>query len=273
MIFAKSSVERGLAAYDIHVGRERANVGCRDELTSRSLHDAAALAAMFEFAHDWKPDIFVLGGDQLDAGCVSHWNSSTPGKVEGARLRDDLDELDRLVITPADKVTKKRKIWIRGNHERFVSDVLDRQPALRGLVGVESHLRLRERGWELYDFGEAARTGKIYWLHGEHVGSNQYGAKRAVEMYGRNVRFGHHHSYATHVKTSPIDESDFHSAVMVPCLCRKNPGYAKNRPNNWVNGFATFEIAPSGMFNTHVHLMVKGKFVANGKVYGNGGGR
>lgn len=266
-----TTILKGMAAYDIHVGGERANTGCRDELTPRNLHDPAALNAMFEFAQDWRPNIFVLGGDQIDCGCIAHWNDSFPGRVEGSRFKTDLDEFDRLVTSRIDKVVGRggRKIWIRGNHERFLSDFLDRQPVLRGLVSIEGYLRLRERGYELYDYGEAARTGKIFWLHGEHVGSNQYGAKRAVEMYGRNVRFGHHHSHAVHIKTSPIDESDFHSAVMVPCLCRKNPGYAKNRPNNWVNGFSTFEIdTKSGIFNTHTHLMVKGRFVAGGKIYG-----
>lgn len=267
----KSTVLRGIAAYDIHVGGERANVGCRDELLARALHDPAALDAMFQFAQDWRPDIFVLGGDQLDCGCIAHWNDTYPGRVEGERFRDDLDTLDRLVIKRIDKVTRKggRKVWIRGNHERFCTDFLDRHASLRGLVSIEGYLRLKERGFELYDFGEAARVGKMWFVHGEHVGSNQYGAKRAVEAYGKNVRFGHHHSHGVHIKTSPIDESDFHSAVMIPCMCRKNPGYAKNKPNNWVNGFSTFEVDErTGLFNTHTHLMVRGRFVSGGKVYG-----
>lgn len=269
-------VSRLIAAYDIHVGHERANVGGRDELTLRNLHDGQALDAMFQFAADFKPTVFILGGDQLDCGCVAHWNKSSPRKVEGIRLKDELDLLDSLVVRRVDAIVKPikdaawpkpRKIWLRGNHERFLNDVLDQNPALTGIASIEGYLKLRDRGWEIYDFGEAARVGKTWWIHGEHVGSAQYGAKRAVELYGRNVRFGHHHSHNVHIKTSPVMEDDFHSGVMVPCLCRKNPGYAKNRPNNWVLGFTTAEFHSCGIFNTHTHLMVNGRFIANGKLY------
>lgn len=257
---------RVLAAFDAHVGWEHTQV--RGSRVTRPIHDPSAIRAMFEFAQDWRPTIFVAGGDMVDCGCVSHWNDSKPGTVEGFRLKDELDEVDRLIVTPVDKLVKGRKVWLTGNHEAWVDQLLDKSPALIGMISVVDYLRLAERGWEVYSLGEIARVGKVYYLHGESVGSGIYGAKRAIEMYSRNVRLGHHHCYQTHIKTSAMDENDFHSAIIAPCLCRRNPRYGRNRPNAWVQGFLAEEFHSSGHFSSQVHVMVRGKFTANGKLYG-----
>lgn len=258
--------ERVLAAFDAHVGWEHANV--RGSRVTRPIHDPGAIGAMFEFAQDWKPTIFVAGGDMVDCGCVSHWNANSPGAVEGFRLKDELDEVDRLIVRPVDKLVKGRKIWLTGNHEAWVDQLLDRNPALVGMISVADYLRLADRGWTVFSLGEIARVHKCHFIHGESIGSGVYGAKRAIEMYGRNVIAGHHHTYQTHIKPSAMDENDFHSAILVPGLCRRNPRYGRNRPNSWLQGFLCQDIHPSGYFSSQVHIMVRGKFATGGKLYG-----
>lgn len=260
------TAQRVLAAYDSHIGWEHTSV--RGARVTRPIHDPAAIRAMMEFAEDWRPTIFIAGGDMIDCGCVSHWNAASPGAVEGFRLKDELDEVERLIVVPVTRLVKGRKIWLTGNHEAWIDQLLDRSPALIGMISVADYLRLSERGWEVLSLGEIARVNKCHFTHGESVGSGVYGAKRAIDMYGRNIVIGHHHTYQTHIKTSAMDENDFHSAIMVPGLCRRNPRYGRNRPNAWLQGFLCQEIHPTGYFSSQVHILVRGKFLAGGKLYG-----
>ena len=258
---------RLIAIYDAHIGRERAHV--RGAEVTRTIHDPIALRAMLRFAQDWKPKIVVLGGDQLDCACISHFNEARPGNTEGFRLKEDLDTLDRLLIKPFDDLIPKdgRKIFLTGNHERRVDDHLEKFPALKGLVSIASYLKLKERNWEVFSLGELAKVHKVYYLHGESISSGVYSAKKALEMFGRNLRFGHRHSWQTYVQTSALDVNDFHSAIQVPGMCHRNPSYAPGRPNQWLQGFLAEEFHPSGHFSSQVHIMVRGAFTANGKLY------
>ncbi len=46
----------------------------------RPLHDQKAINAMLEFGKDFKPDVWIEGGDDLDCGPVSHWLHGSESK-------------------------------------------------------------------------------------------------------------------------------------------------------------------------------------------------
>ena len=113
-------IQRFVAVFDLHFGWEY-----REERGKRFIsptHDLVAVKAMMQFVKEFKPNIFVLGGDQLNCGPVSHWLRGKPRKLENFRLKDELNLLDQYILTPIDSLGVRRKIWHDGNHECFQQD-------------------------------------------------------------------------------------------------------------------------------------------------------
>jgi hypothetical protein len=159
-------------------------------------------------------------------------------------------------------------VWIHGNHEKWIDDHVQEFPELEGMVSLVQYLRLEKRGWEVYDYGEAykLKNAPVYVMHGENTtGANH--ATQTVNRYHRNIRYGHHHTYQVATEISPMDVTDFHTAISVPCLANRNPGYAQNKPNRHINGFLKGEALTSGAFHDEVVVMVDGKFVVDGRLY------
>ena len=252
-------MEKFVALFDLHWGYARQGGH------KVPLHDQRALDVALQFVSDFKPHHTILGGDILDCGAISHHNDGKPGEVEGLRIRQDAQEARKELILPVESYTKDRLVYHIGNHEDWLQDLVMRCPPLEGLVEAEHILSLGKR-WEVVEVGGISRLGKLHFVHGEHV-KTQNLAKAAVETYERNIRFGHHHTYQVYTKTSPV-ESNGHTGVAVPCLCRKDPTYGKQAPNKWKQGFLYGYVdCPDNTFNDYVAVIVNGKVTIGGKTY------
>ena len=247
-----------VALFDAHYGYERKNGH------KTPLHDSKAINAALKFVKDFKPDITILGGDILDCGAVSHHNHGKPGAVEGLRLVGDADELRKVVIEPVQEYTKDKLIYITGNHEGWLTDLSDQIPALEGIIDVRSILHLSKR-WTVVPQGEMYKLGKLVFIHGDQIKGGEHAAKNAVSAYERNVRMGHFHCFQAYSKTSAVDANG-HTALIVPCLCKKGPGYGGGAPNKWMQGFLWGYVG-QGVFNDYVTVIVDGKCIVNGKEY------
>lgn len=228
-----------------------------------------AIEPIFKFIEDFKPNAFVFGGDQLDLGEISHWNKSRRLSTEGLRVLDSLQGFRREIIDPVDQLLPKNAIkhYHLGNHEDWLSDLLEENPALDGLVNVDAVLDLTTRQWKVVPLDESSRLGKLFFVHGHQVKGGEHVAKAAVTHFERSIRFGHHHTFQVYTKTSALDARDVHTGVCVPCLCRRDLKYGEGKPNRWVNGFLWGTIFPDGSFTDQVSLIVDGKFSALGKTY------
>lgn len=253
--------KRFIALYDIHWGYER-RAG-----KLKPFHNARAIDAVLDFASDFKPDVVILGGDIIDCGAVSHHNAHVRRPVEGLRLLQDAAELRANVLAPLEEITHGGDLrYIIGNHEDWLSDIVDQTPALEGIIGVEQLLKLDK--WKVIPQGGVTRVGKLWFMHGDTVRSSVNPAKYAVETYERSIRFGHHHTYAVYTKTNAIDVTDARTGIAVPCLCNKNPRYLEGKPSRWLTGFNYGFLEPNGGFNDYVPIITDGKFTAEGKRYG-----
>lgn len=263
-----AGLERFVALFDIHCGWERRYE--RGNLVEYAAHNDAAITAALDFVDDFEPHHIVLGGDQLNFGPVSHWRKGKPQLTEGFSVKAELDLFNQLVLSRIERRHHgARKIWMEGNHDAWLLDVVEENPALAGLVDVQSYLELAEEGWEYYSQGEIAQVGKCYFLHGDTLGPGRNVAARAVSKYRRNVRFGHFHHYASETLVNPLDVTDNHTGICVPALCERSPGFMKNAPNNWLNGFLYGYVDPeTGNFFDNVVVMTDNKFVAEGNLYG-----
>lgn len=254
-------MERFIATFDLHFGSER-RAGHKIPL-----HDPKAWAAVMKFAQDFKPHKWIHGGDMLDCGAVSHHNHGKPGRTEGLRLLADANEGHDLFIKPVEDLVKGdgNLIYIVGNHEDWLTDLVDDMPSLEGIVNVETILKLDK--WKVVPQGGQYDYGKLRFVHGDTIKGGENVAKAAVINHERNIRFGHHHTYQTFTKTSPSDDKLGKTGIAVPCLCHKNPRYNEGRPNRWMQGFLYGYMHDGGMFSDYVVTVIDGKFVVNGKLY------
>ena len=256
-----------LALFDIHAGWEKARV--RGQHVIRPTHNLAALRATMKFAVDLQPDIFILGGDQLNCGPVSRWHKGRPRIDSGFRLKDEMDLLWNEVIVPVENdLSCSEKVWMYGNHEHWIELWLDEQPAIEGLIEPHNYYELDARGWQIYDQGEIYKAGKLHFIHGDTMrGVASTVAYRAAALYRRNLRMGHFHTEATGTDKTPVDAQDFHTCKIIPALSRRGPTYMKNAPDNFMQGFLMGEIYPSGDFQDSVIIINKDRFHMNGKLY------
>jgi metallophosphoesterase superfamily enzyme len=235
-------MQKFVALYDLHWGYER-KAGHKVPL-----HDAKALKVALDFTKDFKPDHVILGGDILDCGSISHHNHGKPGAVEGFRLLSDAKELQKAVIQPIEALKPKSLTYITGNHEDWLTDLVEQIPALEGIIGVEATLGL-DKKWKVVPVGGAHRLGKLVFVHGDQIKGGVHSAKYAVEAYHKNIYFGHHHTHQAYTRVSSLEQNG-HTGTAVPCLCKKNPNYGGGSPNRWMQGFLYGYINDDQTFNS-----------------------
>lgn len=252
-------MQRFISTFDLHFGYERKHGH------KLPLHDPRAWGAVMQFAQDFKPQVWIHGGDMLDCGVISHHNRNKPGRTEGLRLLSDAQEGHKTFIEPVEALRPQKMVYIIGNHEDWLQDLTDEQPGLEGIVDVKELLHLDK--WEVIPQGGLFNLGKLTFVHGDTVSGGEHVAKNAVISYERNIRFGHHHTYQAYTKTSPLAYKYGKTDICVPCLCTKTPKYGEGKPNKWVQGFCYGYVGAKGTYNDFIVTIIDGQFCANGKTY------
>lgn len=231
--------------------------------------------AMLKFIEDRKPTGFIFGGDQFDNECISHHTKGKPLLRSKAAYRRDEVGFERGILEPLEKSLggHSKRVWVVGNHDNWESQLIEEQPELEGVLERTVRLRLKERGWEIVPIGRSYRQGKLTVIHGEVLGGfgnqvSQYHAKKAVEAYCSNVLYFHFHSPQSYTKVLPVNQTQKWMAHCAPILGDRNPGYLRNRPTAWLNGFVAIEFhGRAGNFNLYPIVVTEGRFSYGGKVY------
>jgi hypothetical protein len=259
---------RFVAWFDLHYGIEWKDHKGRRVLVKT--HDEPSVRAALKFLKDFRPDVFIFGGDNLNMAFVSRHDLGRPRVLESFRGKQDYDGFQREILGPVEAALASgaRKVWMYGNHEAWIQQYLNQVPALEGLIEPEDYLKLRERGWQIVSQGEIYKLGKLRFVHGDILlqGGGVFPAKKAIETYGKSIRLGHVHTYQVYARRV-LAEEGFSTALCVPALSVRNHDYAKNRPANTMQGFLFGYVMPDGNFSDYVAVIYKGKFVWNGKVY------
>jgi hypothetical protein len=232
-------------------------------------YEERVMNAINDFIWDYEPDELVYMGDQVSLDCISGWNKRKPLLKEGQRLLEDYDGFDYHVLQTHEEYTKEncRRTFMIGNHEQRVKWYVDEHPELEGMIDMDRHLQLQERGYKVIDFNEIHKIGKLNVIHGFYW--NKYHAAKTLEAFEGNVAYAHVHNPQMYAKVSPVDQKGYHTATSLPCICNIKPDYKKNAPNFWINGFGIVEHLPAtGMFNLYTIIIVDGSFMYNGKYYG-----
>jgi hypothetical protein len=232
-------------------------------------YEQRVMDAVNEFIVDYQPNEIVYMGDQISLDCVSAWNKRRPLLKEGQRLIKEYENFNDNVLEVHEGLTQNdtRRVFMMGNHEERIRWYIEEHPELDGIINLEKHLRLEERGYKIIEFNGIHTVGKLNVIHGYYW--NKYHAAKTLEAFEGNVVYSHVHNPQVYAKVSPIDRKGYHMATALPCLCNIKPDYKKNSPNFWLNGFGIVEHLPaSSFFNLYTIIIVEGSFMFNGNYYG-----
>jgi predicted phosphodiesterase len=235
-------------------------------------HDRPSVAAVFDFIARNRKSIhgLILLGDALDNESISHHTAHLPGLRKHGGFQADIDLFSREILDRVDDLLPKaEKVFVEGNHCRFLTDFLESAPEFKGALSWPKLLRLPERGWSFIPQGGTFNIGPLICLHGDQVGSGQNIAKKIVDSYCASTLSGHVHTFAAATKCSEIKKKDRWVSTVLPCLTTLTPRYARSRPNAHIRGFGIVESYDGGrLFNVYVPIINEGQFCFAGKVYG-----
>ena len=172
-----TQIRKGVCVYDLH----------------HPYHNKRLWTNILRFCEDFEPDAFVFGGDNLDLEVVSHWVGNRRRKVEGKRLKKDYLRFNNEVLSPLDDILSDdaERIFLLGNHEDWVEQYIDEHPEVEGFFEVRNNLDIGK--WDVYEYGEVAKIGKLHFIHGTYI--TIHNAMKTAQVYGRNIVYGHGHCF------------------------------------------------------------------------------
>src|SRR6266704_3582410 len=109
---------------------------------------------------------FLFGGDQFDNAEISHHTSGKPLLRPPGSFARNTRGFDTLLTDLEERLpSKAEKVWIEGNHDAWIDQLIERQPELQGVLERPLILNLEERGWEVLQLGEGKKLGKLNAYH------------------------------------------------------------------------------------------------------------
>lgn len=240
-------------------------------------HNEVAMNAVFKFLKYFNPHIIVLIGDALEMEAVNRWRLNKGSKkfFEDKRLKKEYLGFLREILTPLEKIGKRaKKIYMGGNHEFWINDVIEKNTQFEGMIEPEICLKLAERKWKWIPYivrdeeGGYVRglleLGKLLVMHGHYT--NKYHSAKMADQYSKSVVYGHTHDVQIFTKVFS-DRAGYHTAQSIGCLCNKAPEFMRGRSNDWVNSFGVLYVRDDGYYNLYVPIIIKGKFTYAGKTF------
>lgn len=228
-------------------------------------HDEDSLVAVLKYAQTQRWDGCIQLGDFMDWDWCSKWTKDNMRAAEGARFLAEYitgnDVLDAIEYAVRKKNPKCQITILEGNHDWRIENVIDKTPALEGLIEMEKGLRLAERNityWKYWTHRRPYIIGNAWFIHGEYIGNNH--AKKTADSFHRNVFYGHTHDRMSATKTTAFGDSV--QCESMGTLSRFDLEYMGHKPSNWMQCFGEFFFRPDGNFNHYVTNIIDHGFTA-----------
>lgn len=168
-------------------------------------HDIKAIRKVIKHIKAIRPKTLVLLGDFIDCYRISRFIRD-PKSLD---LYGEIEAGNELLDTIQNDVPGNTDIvWLDGNHEyRMKKYVWGKVPELDGLISVEKHMGLKERGIKYYRYGTPLVIDGVILKHGAKLSnvSAGYSVKKEMDVESASVIMGHTHrlaliyrSYRTH---------------------------------------------------------------------------
>ena len=231
--------------------------------------DDLALECFFNFALDYNADGFINLGDVADMSPISHWGSETlePESLV-PQMKNVQNFFQRLI---KENKNMFHRFYLKSNHDDWLRQYLiqNAKPLAFKLEDLGVHLtveqfyNLKEFKIEAIEYNALLKLGNAYFTHGLYTGANY--VKTHIDVLKKNIFFGHEH---TAFRGSQTSVDGLIEGASFGCLCKLDAPFLKGKPNNWVQGFGTFEFISTGEFSWAFHRIHNGKLFFNGKVFG-----
>jgi predicted phosphodiesterase len=228
-------------------------------------HDEDSLVSVLKYAQTQRWDGCIQLGDFMDWEWCSKWTKENMRAIEGNRFLAEYvmgnEVLDAIEYAVRKKNPKCQITILEGNHDWRVENVIDKTPALEGLIEMEKGLRLKERNityWKYWTHRRPYIIGNAWFIHGEYIGANH--AKKTADAFHRNVFYGHTHDRMSATKTTAFGDSV--QCESMGTLSRFDLEYMGHKPSNWMQCFAEFYFRPDGNFNHYVTNVIDHSFTA-----------
>jgi len=221
------------------------------------------LEPVFYFIQDYQPDYVILLGDGMDFESISPWMENKKVQISGADLRGEYEGFKNEILY---NLTPYKKVWLSGNHERWVDLAIKENPNTRGYWEIYNNIDMNIEDILLLPFENSElMLGNLVVMHGRYT--VEWHAKKTAYVYAPySVVYCHTHDCQKFTKKTMVGHHP-QMAEAIGCLCHKNPNYMKNQPNNWINAFGVTEFYDKGLFNHQTIHIVNNKFCFNGRVY------
>jgi len=172
---------------------------------------------------DYRPDVIIHIGDHYDFPSLSSWDRGKPKKMEGRRLRDDIDagnEAMEILLKPLKKYQAKSKGKARykprlefflGNHEDRMTRAIDSMPY--EMDGMVSYADLHLSDWTVNDYLKPAVIDGVAYAHYFYnpMTGRPYGgtAHTKLKNIGRSFTMGHQQGLDYALRQLPTGERQY----------------------------------------------------------------
>jgi UDP-2,3-diacylglucosamine pyrophosphatase LpxH len=216
------------------------------------------------FIRDVQPGIVILGGDFMEIEALSWWLKDKRKTMEGKYYSKEVAKANRELDSIQKLCPEAKIVYLEGNHEYWVSQYLDRNPAMVGSIEIPTVLGLESRGVEWVKENTLYRVGKLNFLHGIYC--NMYHARKHLEELGDNCMYGHVHKPQVFVKEQRARGKTY-GAWSTGCLCDLNPHWLRGHPNSWKHGFGYVEFRGDGEFQATLVNIQDGVMTFGGQTW------
>jgi hypothetical protein len=251
------------------VSRESAKVEARTEriLIVPDSHfpfeDKAAWALMLKAARGFKPDHIVVLGDLFDFYTVSFHPKDPTRKVN---LEREIESGSQ-ALADLESLGAKRKTLLGGNHEhRLQRYLMEKAPALYGMVKLDEILKLAERGWVHVPYMDHVKIGSVFFSH--EFGAHGMNAHRSArQVMNASTAMGHSHRQALEYR-SLADGSVCVAAMFGHLIDLSTIDYChRGQAMAWTLGFGVGHITPDGQTHMYAVPIINGRCVVDGVMY------
>lgn len=246
-----STIRSGLAMFDMHF----------------PCHDKRAYELVMQFAEDFKPDIFVNGGDLGHFAGISHWNKKKIKLRNDYPIKIDLD-LCREHHRRQREINPNAIIYtLDGNHEYWINDWLLEHPEMEGMFDYRQMMGITEFGIKyIKPEQQPISIGKLRFAHGWYT--NKYHAQKHAQAIHHNLVYGHAHDVQSFTPDNIEPNHRFMAWSLGHLSDERKADYLRCRPTNWMLAFGVFYVnTETGGFTMLPIPLPNYEFIFNGKGY------
>lgn len=218
-----------------------------------------------EYIAEKQPDVLVHIGDHFDLPSLSSYDKGTKS-AEGRRLNEDIDsgiEGMNLLLKPlydlqqaeialyGEPKYKPKMVFTTGNHEQRLMRHVEANPELSGFVSYDN-FKLKENGWEVYDFLEPAIVNGVTYIHymPNPMSGKPYGgtATNILNKVGESFCMGHQQKLDVATRFLPASGRQQWAIIAGACYDHEE-GYKGYTGNKHWRGVVVMHQVKNGTFN------------------------